>query len=150
MAVSAQSEESLRLTRTFPAPREKVFRAWTDPKALGRWFAPTPAFETRTPIFELRVGGRHEIEMELEGVYREIRSPERLAFTWQWLTGPSASAPRTMLVTLDFVERRGATEIVLTHEGFSGAADRDQHDHGWKDCLDSLERRSGSSSRSWT
>ena len=48
---------SLRITRTFAAPREKVFQAWTDPQALAKWFAPSAEFQTRIPTFELRVGG---------------------------------------------------------------------------------------------
>ena len=51
------AETSLRISRTYPAPREEVFRAWTDPKVLERWFAPDPEFVTKVPVLELRPGG---------------------------------------------------------------------------------------------
>ncbi len=49
---------SLRLTRTFAAPREEVFRAWVEPQALKSWFAPSDGFET--PVGPGKIGPRRK------------------------------------------------------------------------------------------
>src|SRR5436309_16019127 len=80
---------TVRLQRTFQAPREKVFQAWTRPEDLKRWSAPG---DLTTPIAEvdLRVGGRHRIDMRapdgtlppVTGTYRDVAPPTRLAYRW--------------------------------------------------------------------
>ena len=141
----AAAPTSLRITRTFAAPREKVFQAWTDPQALAKWFAPSADFQTRIPKFELRVGGAYRIEMQLGdknnivvGTYREIRPPQRLVFTWKWETASTGGDAGDTLVTLEFAERGGQTDLVLIHERFASAEARDAHDKGWVGCLDRL------------
>lgn len=146
MAIApAQAPTTLRITRTIAAPREKVFRAWTDPEALARWFAPSDAYRTNVPELDLRPGGRYRVEMLLAdkihrvgGTYREIRPPEKLVFTWKWENEP-AHAGET-LVTVELFDRGGSTELVLTHERFADEASRNEHDKGWAGCLERLER----------
>lgn len=138
------SETALRLSRTYPAPREKVFRAWTDPKALESWFAPDREFVTKVPILELRPGGRYRVEMTKGGAthvavgrYQEIRPPEKLVFTWKWETDPERGTEDT-IVTVEFLDRGQSTEVVLNHEKFPNAAARDDHGKGWTGCLEML------------
>ena len=137
----------LRVSRIFAAPREKVFRAWTDPQALKKWFAPSDKFVTRIPELDLRVGGRYRIEMQLEdknnvvvGVYREVRAPEKLVFSWRWETESTGGDAGDTLVTIEFFERGGQTEVVLTHERFLTEEARDAHNKGWLGCLDRLQQ----------
>lgn len=136
----AAAPVSLRIARTFPAPREKVFKAWTEAQALKAWFAPSDKYVTRIPVLEPRVGGRYRIEMEFEGkahvvvgTYREVQPPEKLVFTWKWETEP---AHGETVVTIEFLDRGGRTEVVLTHEKFPSDAARDEHNKGWTGCLD--------------
>ena len=138
---------SLRMTRNFDAPRERVFQAWTDPKALAKWFAPTAEFQTRIPKFELRVGGAYRIEMQLGdknnvvvGTYKEIRPPQKLVFTWKWETAATGGDTGDTLVTLEFTDRDGRTELVLIHERFASTESRDAHDKGWIGCFDRLQK----------
>ena len=140
------TETALRITRTFRASREKVFRAWTEPEALKRWFAPDDAFDTRVLLFDSRPGGRYRIDMRKDdashivaGEYREVRPPERLVFTWKWENHPERGTEDT-IVTLEFLDHGGSTELVLTHERFPDAAIRDDHNKGWTGCLDRLAR----------
>lgn len=139
----AQAPPALRITRTFPAPRERVFRAWTDPQALTRWFAPGVEYETRVAELDLRPGGRYRVEMlragqthRVAGTYREIRPPEKLVFTWRWENEP-AHVGET-LVTIELFDHGGSTELVLTHERLAEAASRDEHEKGWQGCLGRL------------
>ncbi len=138
----AATPTALKITRTVPASREKVFNAWTEAEALKSWFAPSDKFVTRVPVLEVRAGGRYRIEMELEGkvhtvvgTYQEVKSPERLVFTWNWETEPQHG---DTLVTIELFDRRGKTEVVLTHEKFPSDAARDEHNKGWAGCLDRL------------
>ena len=77
----------LRVTRTFAAPREKVFRAWTDPQALKTWFAPSDKFATRIPELDLRVGGRYRIEMQLEDKNNIVVGTYRFCPSWAGSAG---------------------------------------------------------------
>ncbi len=139
----ARPATPLRVTRTFPASRERVFRAWTEPQALTRWLAPSDDFQTTVLELDLRPGGRYRVEMlqgdrphRVAGTYVEIRPPEKLVFTWTWDNDP-AHVGET-LVTLEFIERGDSTELVLTHDRFADAASRDEHGKGWTGCLDRL------------
>ena len=141
----APSPAPLRIARTYAAPRETVFRAWTDPRALTRWFAPADDFRTEVPELDLRVGGRYRVHMtqgdathRVTGTYLEIRPPERLVFTWRWEDEP-AHLDETR-VTIELFERDGATELILTHDRFTDGASREEHGKGWNGCLDRLGR----------
>ena len=132
---------TLRLTRVVPAPRDAVFRAWTEPEQLKRWWVPFPGMSVPAAEVDLRPGGRYRFtvrnargeEFHLSGVYREVRPPERLVYTWRW-----EGADGETLVTVDF-ESSGATTLLhLTHEQFPDDAVRDRHGAGWAGVLDSL------------
>ena len=136
---------TLQVTRVFAASRERVFRAWTEPRALKKWFRVAEGYTTPIAEVDLRVGGGYRLGMQppgsdtpliVRGVYCEIRPPERLVFTWGWEGSPEA-VPET-LVTVEFFERADQTEVVLTHERLADAAARDQHASGWEGCLDGL------------
>jgi len=141
----------LRVSRTFDAPRERVFQAWTDPEKLKKWFRPDESIAIMLTKVDLRVGGKYRFQMKHPdgefytgvGTYREVKAPERPVFTWQWEKDGSEAdfgevEPGETVVTLEFHERGKQTEVVLTHENFSSAESRDRHEHGWNGCLDSL------------
>jgi uncharacterized protein YndB with AHSA1/START domain len=138
-------DTTLRLTRTFTAPRERVFRAWTDPDALKQWWIPAAGFAVDAAAVDLRVGGLYRIAMRnpqgevfyVTGAYREVRAPERLVYTWRW-EGTQMDGIGESLVTVDFRSRGRATELQITHERFPDAAVRDRHGSGWAGCLDQL------------
>ena len=135
----------LQLRRTIPAARPRVFRAWTDPAQLKKWFAVADGFTTPIADVDLRIGGRYRLGMKppgndpvliVGGVYREIMTPEKLVFTWRWESADE-DEPET-LVTVNFIERGNVTEVVLHHELFASEALRDKHAEGWTGCMDHL------------
>jgi uncharacterized protein YndB with AHSA1/START domain len=136
-------ETTLKLRRTFQAPRERVFRAWTDPLEFGRWFAPSEEYSTIVPVLELHVGGKYTVEMHhqggnihrVSGTYREIKPPEKIAFTWLWEHDPGTDES---LVTIEFRDLGPSTEILLTHEHLPSVEQRDKHEHGWEGCINQL------------
>ena len=133
----------LHLTRTFAAPRERVFRLWTDPEALKTWFGPV-GYSTPSAEVDLRVGGQYRLGMRklpdgdmfyLTGAYREVRPPEKLVYTWRWESEPELGET---LVTVEFRNRGNSTDVVVTHELLPTEKARDDHDKGWNSCLDRL------------
>ncbi|MGH7858430.1 MAG: SRPBCC family protein [Candidatus Binatia bacterium] len=137
-------DTTLFLRRKFAAPPEKVFRAFTEPEALKRWWMPNEGFSVPAAEIDLRVGGSYRVAMKnpkgevfyLSGTYREIRPPERLVYTWRW-EATEMDIGET-LVTVDFRGEGGSTELQVTHELFPDALQRDRHGTGWSGCLDHL------------
>lgn len=140
-----QPETSLQVRRTFAAPRDRVYRAWTDAKQFALWFHPTSDYTTVITQLDLRVGGAYRLEMhdpggnvhKLWGTYREVRPPEKLVFTWQW---QRENATAETLVTVEFRDLGASTEVCLTHQNFSSAEEREKHNHGWNGCFGQLEQ----------
>ena len=139
---------AVRVARTFAAPRETVFKAWIDPEAIKVWFIqPTEGEWTAEPEIEARPGGRYRLTgtssgkpWSIHGTYREVTPPERLVFTWEWDDYPNPGDSGDTVVVVEFFERGGETEIVLTHERFSNEAARDDHAKGWEECFDAIQR----------
>jgi uncharacterized protein YndB with AHSA1/START domain len=142
--MSERDATSLTLKRTFKAPAEKVFAAWTRPEALKLWFGPTDDLTIPLAQTDLRVGGRYRIvartangeEHRVGGVYREIVPGRKLVFTWAWESTPE----RESLVTVVIEPAGEGCRLTLTHERFFDEAARDRHQHGWTGSLDRLER----------
>lgn len=140
---NAPAGATLHLRRTFAAPRERVFRAWTSPEELKKWWGPH-GYTTPTAEVDLRVGGKYRLGMKklpegevfyLAGTYREVRPPEKLVYSWRWEAEPEQGET---LVTVEFLDRGGSTEVALTHERFPSEKMRDDHNRGWIGCLDRL------------
>ena len=149
----AEDNITLQLTRVFDAPRELVFKAWTDANQFKQWFgaAACGGSSLQSVKVDARVGGKYRIQVRRAdgeffttvGVYREVKPPERLVFTWQFEKDGSGEEygevePPEMLVTLEFKARGKQTELVLTHEKFVSVESRDRHNQGWSRCLDEL------------
>ncbi len=148
MAESPSQAEAppVRVTRTIKASRHRVYRAWTDPELLMRWFV-EPDGEMTVRELDLRVGGRYVLEgrvggkpWRIEGRYLEVTPPARLAYTWNWDHDPALGDPegRDTLVTVDFEEQGPETRLVVTHERLATERARADHGHGWIGCLDRL------------
>jgi uncharacterized protein YndB with AHSA1/START domain len=133
----------LQVRRTFQAPPARLFEAWTTPEELKRWHAPAPLTCTLAEV-DLRVGGKYRIHMrepdgkehQVYGVFRVIEPPTRLVYTWRWERVAPTSDTTDTQITVEFLPRGTGTEVVLTHEGFATAQDRDNHEKGWTGVLD--------------
>jgi uncharacterized protein YndB with AHSA1/START domain len=143
------SDRELVLTRIIDAPREKVFRAWTDPDLLKQWFAPLPY---TTPVAELdvRTGGANLIVMRdpqgndlpNRGVYLEVVENERLVITNAYTKAWEPSEKPFMTVILTFEDEGGKTRYTARVLHWT-AADREAHEkmgfhEGWGQCADQL------------
>jgi uncharacterized protein YndB with AHSA1/START domain len=140
------SGENLRLERSFQAPAQRVFDAWTNEEVLRRWFYGQPGWETPEAQVDLRVGGAVRVVMRNPdkgedhgggGHYTEVDPPKRLAFTWRW---DNDEEDRQTLIEIEFEESEGATTVRFTHSGLRDVESVRNHEEGWNVCFDNLER----------
>jgi uncharacterized protein YndB with AHSA1/START domain len=140
-----REKPSLALNRSYPVGPEKVWRAWTDPEALKRWWGPGPDEPVSLAQLDVRVGGRFRIvfggpqgnDHEVQGVYREVVPNRKLVFTWSW---PRTTPERESVVTIVFKAAGSGTELDFRHEQLFDEAVRDGHKRGWTGALDKLEQ----------
>ena len=141
----------VQVRRTFRAPRQRVFDAWTKAEEIKAWHAPGPLTVSLAEI-DLRPGGKYRIHMvepdgkehRASGVYREVDPPKKVVYTWGW---DGDHPVKDSTVTLEFFERGDATEVVLTHAGITAAKARTSHESGWPSIMDKLEARYSTAGR---
>lgn len=104
---------------------------------------------------DLRPGGRYVIEIKLpdgvvylgQGVFREVKPPEKLVFTWAWTRTPEDKKENPQvgdsLVTVELFERGASTEMVFRHEKLSSRESYDSHKQGWEGCFEKLAEHLG-------
>jgi len=135
--------DGLRIARTFAAPRQRVYRAWTAADDMARWYAPGDGMTLSIDTLDVRVGGRYqatfgkpgEAPFVEAGEYREVVPGERLAFDMDLARGGVVFSRSRC--TVEFVERGERTQVILADEG-ENAGD---HASGWGPALDHLARR---------
>lgn len=146
---STQDRPSLSIVRHYAVAPEKVWRAWTDPQALSRWFGPgEPNSVTRADV-DVRSGGRYHIAFrtqdgeghDVSGTYQEVVENRRLSFTWAWKSTPD----RVSLVTLELRPTEKGTELDFRHDRFFDQQARDNHERGWTATFAKLDEFIGSS-----
>jgi uncharacterized protein YndB with AHSA1/START domain len=137
-------DRTLRIERTYQAPIEAVFEAWTSEEVLRRWWQAGPGWETAEAEIDLRVGGAVRVVMRDPskdadygggGTYTEIDPPSRLAFTWIW-----DGHTRRTLIEIDFDEHDGITTVHFTQSGLWDEEAVRDHDDGWRKLFENLER----------
>jgi len=146
----------LVITRVLNAPRERIWRAWTEPERVKLWWGPM-YFTSPLCQIDLRAGGKYLYCMRgpdgrdywSTGVYREIVPPERIVCTDCFADEKGNVVPATyyglgdnypleMLVIVSLRARGDKTEFTLRHIGIPHGADRDNARQGWSESLDKL------------
>ena len=135
---------AVSLRRTFSAPRERVFAAWTDPEQLAQWFGPV-GYRAEVLEMDVRVGGRYrigfrpetatELDAHVYGTFLEVAPPERLRYTWVW---EEQDAFPDTVVTVTFIDKGDETEVALSHERLPNAEECERHREGWTSTLTKL------------
>ncbi|MCO5183219.1 MAG: SRPBCC domain-containing protein [Anaerolineae bacterium] len=134
---------TLKLHRTFNAPREFIFRAWTEPTLMQQWYCPNPAWGIKAHSAAMANGTWQVAMLPAEGdpyvvagTYHEVTPPSRLVFTWRWVAGDESIET---LVTVDLSDLSAeTTELTLIHERFSDQQALENHEQGWSGCFDRL------------
>lgn len=139
----------LRIVRRFKAPREMVFKAWTDSAMFARWFGPDHYRATRCAL-DVREGGAWSATLKgperthsVSGRFLKVKAPSSLEFTWAWHETGDPATPREheTVISVELVDRGEETDMVFTQGVFRDAAAAKSHTEGWTsgfECLDRL------------
>ena len=155
-AAPSATDREVLITRVFDAPRELVFRAWTDPEHLKRWFAPRGC-SVAFPSIDLRQGGEFHScirtpdgqDCWCKGTYLEIVAPERIVYTMAMAdehgnlvdstdAGKDSDWPRETTVTVTFAEQGNRTKLTLHQTVSEELAKRTGAYPSWLEMLDRL------------
>lgn len=139
MSENSTSTEGFTITRVFDAPRELVFRAWTDPAQFARWFGAEADVPLETVSMDVRPGGAwraimhvtqpEPAELLFHGDFREVVEPERLVLT---LKNPfDADDTKVEVVTVVLKDLGGRTEMQFEQRGHLGAEEYVRAEAGW-------------------
>ena len=133
------------IKRLFAAPVDKLYKAWTDPAIMEKWFSPNERWVK--PIVDMNpvIDGRRNVTMvhsdgdklRHDGKFVELVPDERIVFTW---TGLDDAVPSETRVTIELRPTASGTELTLIHEGIPTVADAEGFTAGWEGCLDMLAR----------
>ncbi len=145
--------QELTLKRTFDAPRELVFNAWTDPKLLANWWGPS-LFTTPVCELDVRPGGKlrivmhgpagtlFDVDLPTTGTFKEVDKPNRLVFTAEALPDEHGQPQLVTLDTVTFAEEGGKTEmtlhVVVLKSTPAAAGALAGMEAGWSQSLDKL------------
>jgi uncharacterized protein YndB with AHSA1/START domain len=138
------AERELVVTRVFDAPREFVFKAWTQPEHLARWWGPR-GYSLPSCQIAARPGGSYRFQMRSpegdlhwwHGVVREIE-PERIVWTCSINNTDGRSISAETILTVSLEEYAGKTRLTLPQASFESIGVRDAHSNGWSDAFGRL------------
>ena len=142
-AAAYMAGPELTITRLLDAPRNLVFKVWTQPEHMVRWLGPK-GFTAPSCEIDLRPGGAWRAcirsaegkDHRMQGVYREIAPPERLVFTFAW--EEDGVPGHETLVTITFAEQGSKTLFTFHQATFASVESRDSHHGGWSSSFDRL------------
>jgi len=142
-------EDDFTMSWMLNAPRERVFRAWTEPEELKQWWGPR-MFTTPVARIDLRPGGKYFNCMRAPdgkdycstGEFREVVAPEKLVYTDSFSDGQGnpvdpakygmgADWPREALVDVTFAEQNGMTKVTVHSHVPRSLAERQMAPQGW-------------------
>mgnify|MGYP001769725240 FL=1 len=149
-------ENELTITRIFDAPRDLLWKAWTEPERVMRWWGPK-GFTSPVCKIDLRIGGSYLFcmlspdgeDFWSTGVYREIVPPAKIVCTDSFADEDGNVVPATyydmgddfpleLQITITFEEHDGKTKMTLLHAGLPSGAMKDATAQGWNESFDKL------------
>jgi len=148
--VKTKEQKRVTITRVFNAPRELVFKAWTEPKQMEQWWGPK-GFTSSGCEMDVRPGGAIQICMDhpkfpnhwTKGFFTEVTPPEKIAFTFSAFTDDSGISGLEGINTITFEEENGKTKLtlvaVLTKLAPELAFAAQGMEQGWSESLDKLD-----------
>jgi uncharacterized protein YndB with AHSA1/START domain len=156
MEEAEQIRSEILIERVFDAPRELVWKAWTEPGYVKRWWG-AKGFTEPVVRIDLREGGRYLFGMRSPegqdfwstGEYREIAPAERLVFTDSFSDaegnvvpasyyGMTGDWPLELVATVTFEDADGGTKVTIREPGVPADEGRDMAVVGWNESLDKL------------
>jgi uncharacterized protein YndB with AHSA1/START domain len=144
-----QANKELTITRIINAPRELVFKVWTDPNHLAQWWGPH-GFTNPLCEVDAKAGGKILIHMKgpdgvvypMSGMYKEVVVPEKLVFV-SWQVDANNKALFEVQNTITFAEENGKTKLTMHASVSKITADAAPYlagmEIGWNQTLERLD-----------
>jgi uncharacterized protein YndB with AHSA1/START domain len=141
MTMTKTDTSTLEMHKTVKASIERVYKAWTEPEQMTKWFGCTGTTQVLVSQ-DLRVGGEYRISCQgcegelvaMYGVFQEIKPNQKLVYTWN---NTSQEYPaKDTVVSIEFIPRGDETEIVLKHAKFAMPVSVEGHTMGWTTALE--------------
>ena len=140
--------EPVNITQDFTVSKTELFSAWTEESALKSWWKPTGRTLSSVEN-EIKEGGKITYEFEdgdestgqltIEGEYKTALPEEKLVYTWNWIVDNEALENGNYLLTVEFTELDGGSQISITQEKQSEDEGIHPHKEGWEEALESLK-----------
>ena len=131
------SSFDLTIRRLIDAPRERVWRAWTDPADLKQWWSPVLEADVRAGgAWKAEVVSPDGTKSWSHGTYLTVDPTKQVSYTFEW--DATDTAPTTVIISL--ADNGESCEMTVHQTGFATEGDRDGHIPGWNTAFDELER----------
>ena len=137
------AKNEIRIERVFDAEIALVWKAWTEPNLIKRWFGSDPNGTVEEVEIDLRIGGSYKITFKdsdqsvhtCKGKFLSIMEHKLLKYSWEWESEPGHISE----LTISFYALGGKTKVVLEHKHLNRAS-RHAYAEGWSGGLDKIER----------
>ena len=143
MTTNSIAANSVRVERIFNASVDMLWKIWTEPELIMRWFGADPNGTVQSADIDLRVGGKHKVSfMDSDGSvhtafgqYTLVEMHSRLHYSWEWRSEPGHISE----VEVQFVPMGEKTKLILVHKNLSPDS-KHGYEMGWNGALDKVER----------
>jgi len=135
-------ESTIQLEEVFRAPREKVFKAWTTPESLKKWFLAEEGVAVEDVEINLYIKGSYFIQVRypgfdstsIKGKFLQVNTTQYLEYTW--LTPALKGKITTVEVSFEVLDQ--GSKLFLSHGEFANKDEMNLHIKGWKECIKHL------------
>jgi uncharacterized protein YndB with AHSA1/START domain len=140
--MSNESISKVQVSKSFPASKADLYKAWTDPEQLKQWWKPMNKQLTNVEN-DIREGGKVVYEFEdnlrIAGEYKEVAEEQRLVYSWNWELPEESTHKGEYLLTVQFSETGNESTLDITQENFHHEHAIKPHEEGWDNALEDLK-----------
>lgn len=140
--MSNETNATVHVTKSFPASKEELYKAWTEEDQLKQWWKPMNKQLIRVEN-DIRKGGAvayfFEDDLQIKGEYKEAADGEKLVYSWNWDLPDESMHTGEYLLTVVFSENGNESTIDVTQENFRSEHSIKPHQDGWEEGLEALK-----------
>lgn len=141
--MSNAEKAQVHLTKNFPAKKDELYNAWTDPESLKQWWKPMGK-QLEEVENDIREGGtvryRFQDGLEVSGTYQEVAEGTKLVYSWIWQFPEASIHNGDYLLTVEFSGDGEGSSLSVTQENIAEEHAIKPHEEGWQESLDALHR----------
>lgn len=139
--MSNENSPWVQVSRNFPASKDGLYRAWTEPEQLKQWWKPMNK-QLVSVENDIREGGKviyvFEDNLKIKGEYKEVQAGGKLVYSWNWEMPEDSMHKGEYLLTVEFKSEGPGSTLNVTQENFRDEHAIKPHEEGWNQALDNL------------